>query len=892
MAQSEQRIEVLNGMRGYAILLVVFFHYFKNGLYTSGFHINIFGFPFYPLFFISNGWLGVNLFFIISGFVLFLPYATGKRSISSFQSFLDFYLYRAKRLFPLFFFSSFLLLSLLPSPVIREKVFDLFLAFTLNNAFFPSSFFPIFNIVLWSLSVEWWFSLIFPFIVLAFGKELKNKTFLIIYIFTLIFRGIFAFTILPSHPTFSYFFSNIFVRLDDFVLGMLLCDLYVHGWKKIFFQKYPRLTFISGLFLVFLAIYSYTFLPKLGGFFMFLSNILHIGVALLLLSLLFNPSGVRHWFFSNYAVQLIGMMCYSIYIWHYVIYERSVQNIFSAPQFVAYLLLTGIVSFLSYRFIEFGNKSLSDILPNHTHTVDPSSRPQQEDMDLFYRSSTTAIPSSPYSREKKGTISCFDFDGTITDQDSFLSFLIFLLQKNVLTRKELAIAVLSMLHPTVIFRREAMKQRFLRTCFSNTFRGSLAEHGSLFASTALLEIIRPSMLRRIEWHRAQGHRCILISATFDFYLEPWARSAGFEAVLASSLATRSNGMLSGEFSGKNCRGEEKVSRLQTYLGNLRDYEIYAYGDSSGDKALLRIADHAFYRKTRFDSDHYSFSHSLIKLLRPHQWIKNSFVLAGILFSHAWMQPFFLGRALLMAAAFCAISSATYIVNDAFDRARDRLHPTKKERPLALGVLSLRTAYLAAAFLFLFAIGVSSAISIGALAIVLGYFLLTLAYSLRFKHVVLLDVFILASGFLLRILAGTIAIGITPSNWLILCGFMLSLFLGFAKRSAELSRDTDASRARAVLSEYSPQLLASLLTITAAATILCYSLYTVSAETLALHGTSNLLYTVPLVAYGIFRTLYLLQRGVFGHDIASEIPRDRHLVLVSLFWIALSLFIIS
>ena len=177
---------------------------------------------------------------------------------------------------------------------------------------------------------------------------------------------------------------------------------------------------------------------------------------------------------------------------------------------------------------------------------------------------------------------------------------------------------------------------------------------------------------------------------------------------------------------------------------------------------------------------------LLRLLRPHQWVKNGFVFLGLLFGHAWADPARVTLAIDAFVAFCLVSSAVYVMNDIVDRERDRAHPKKRKRPLASGTVSMAAAIVL--MLVCGGAGLAMAwIGGGALpGIFFGYVALNVGYSFGLKHVVILDVFLIAAGFMLRILAGTLGIGIAPSQWLLLTGLLLTLFLGFAKRRAELS----------------------------------------------------------------------------------------------------------
>ncbi len=284
---------------------------------------------------------------------------------------------------------------------------------------------------------------------------------------------------------------------------------------------------------------------------------------------------------------------------------------------------------------------------------------------------------------------------------------------------------------------------------------------------------------------------------------------------------------------------------------------------------------------------------LFRLMRPHQWVKNSFVLVGLLFGHAWNDPALATQVLLAFAAFCLMSSAVYTINDMADVEQDRHHPKKSKRPLASGRISITAAALLGALLSGLSLVLALMASQTVMFILAGYALLNIAYTLRLKHVVILDIFIIATGFMLRILAGTLGVGIPPSQWLLLCGLMVTLFLGFTKRRAEilaLNEDNKTSH-RKVLEHYSPVLLDKMIGITAAGLIMSYSLYTMSPDTIRIHGTANLIYTVPFVMYGVFRYIYLLHHQNRGGDTSRDLVRDIHLLGVVTGWIATTLWLI-
>ncbi len=293
-------------------------------------------------------------------------------------------------------------------------------------------------------------------------------------------------------------------------------------------------------------------------------------------------------------------------------------------------------------------------------------------------------------------------------------------------------------------------------------------------------------------------------------------------------------------------------------------------------------------------------HPLIQLLRPHQWVKNGFVFAGLLFSHSWNDPDLTLQALSAFVAFCLISSAVYVMNDLLDREQDRCHPEKCRRPLASGAVSVPAALVLAAICLLLGLGLAFGLltALGLPAsqtpwVFVAYCLLNVAYSLGLKQVVVLDVFIIAAGFMLRLLAGTLGLGIWPSHWLLLCGLMLTLFLGFAKRRAEMNVPVAAGgQHRQVLDQYTPTMLDQFTTLSAGATMMAYSLYTVSAETIALHGTPWLIATVPCVLYGLLRYLYRLHRAGGGGDPARELLTDPHLLGTFGLWFVLVIWLLA
>ena len=285
---------------------------------------------------------------------------------------------------------------------------------------------------------------------------------------------------------------------------------------------------------------------------------------------------------------------------------------------------------------------------------------------------------------------------------------------------------------------------------------------------------------------------------------------------------------------------------------------------------------------------------LIRLMRPYQWIKNSFVLVGLVFGHGGDDPDLMREVLLLFAGFCLASSGIYVLNDVFDREADRIHPEKRNRPVAGGGVSVSLALVCAAVLGIAGLGLAWLVSAEAGLLVSVYVVLNIGYSAGLKHVAVLDVFLIASGFMLRILVGTLGVGIEPSHWLLGCGLMLTLFLGFAKRRAELATidSVDGAAQRKSLAAYSLPLLDRLITNCSAGAVIGYAFYTLDAETIAIHGTDQLIWTLPIVLYGVFRYLYALYREGAGADPARDLLRDPHLVGALIGWIALTSWLIT
>jgi 4-hydroxybenzoate polyprenyltransferase len=280
------------------------------------------------------------------------------------------------------------------------------------------------------------------------------------------------------------------------------------------------------------------------------------------------------------------------------------------------------------------------------------------------------------------------------------------------------------------------------------------------------------------------------------------------------------------------------------------------------------------------------TYALAKSLRPHQWIKNALVFGGLIFSQSLfqLQPMLLTiQAFLL---FCFAASSVYLLNDLNDLHEDRLHPKKKLRPLAAGLIS--PTLVRAAMLFLASLSLFGAFLINAAfgCIVATYLVMNIAYSVKLKHVVIVDVMIIAVGFVLRAVAGAVAIGAVPSPWLVLCTMTLALLVGFGKRRNELAVLKDgASDHRACLEGYSPQFLDLMMTISGAAAFVTYTLYTMADETAARFGSHALVLSTPFVIYGIFRYLFLIHEKSEGGDPSKLFATDKPMLVNGALWLS-------
>jgi 4-hydroxybenzoate polyprenyltransferase len=270
---------------------------------------------------------------------------------------------------------------------------------------------------------------------------------------------------------------------------------------------------------------------------------------------------------------------------------------------------------------------------------------------------------------------------------------------------------------------------------------------------------------------------------------------------------------------------------------------------------------------------------LPRALRVHQWPKNLFVFAAVIFAQQLGITSQVLRSLGAFAAFCAASSAVYLFNDIIDLERDRAHPEKRNRPLASGALSVRAAIGMLSALAVGALVAAGMLGAGFVCVILFYFALTVFYTLLLRNLVIVDVLVVAMCFVVRALGGAVALHVTFSNWLVVCTLFLALFLGLSKRRHEIGLlREDRAAHRTVLVQYSIAYLDHLIVIVAAATIITYTIYTCSPDVVQRLGTDKLYLTLPFVLYGLFRYFLLVHFQDGGGDPALTLARDWPLVL--------------
>jgi len=283
----------------------------------------------------------------------------------------------------------------------------------------------------------------------------------------------------------------------------------------------------------------------------------------------------------------------------------------------------------------------------------------------------------------------------------------------------------------------------------------------------------------------------------------------------------------------------------------------------------------------------------LRLIRVPQWIKNTFIFVPLLFSLNLFEFSFLSKTIAGFFIFCLTSSIVYVINDISDIEADRAHPVKKNRPLAAGRISLKSAYIVVAVLAVPVIISLLFFNYKFGILLFAYLLLNIFYSMSFKHIVILDIFSIAAGFMIRVVSGAYIIKVEISYWLILTTMFISLFLASMKRHSELRlliADQNTAT-RKVLSEYSTYLTGQISTVAASAVVICYALYTVSQRTVTIFGDERLIYTTPFVVFGIFRYMYLVYMNDEGENTTQMMIKDIPMIVTVSLYVITSVLII-
>lgn len=284
--------------------------------------------------------------------------------------------------------------------------------------------------------------------------------------------------------------------------------------------------------------------------------------------------------------------------------------------------------------------------------------------------------------------------------------------------------------------------------------------------------------------------------------------------------------------------------------------------------------------------------NILVSMRPKQWVKNLFVFAPLIFSKSlFIYPLNI-KAVAVFLIFCVVSGSVYIINDIADKDKDKSHPLKKLRPIASNRISTRAASRVAAALLPVSFILAYMIDTLFMTVLVIYFLINIMYSAFLKHVIFLDIFIIAIGFVLRTAGGGLAIHVEVSSWLILCTFLVALFLAMCKRRHELTLlKQEATNHRKILSQYSPYLLDQLIAVVTASTLITYALYTMSDDVYVKFGNNNLVYTIPFVLYGIFRYLYLVHQEDKGGNPTEIMMNDVPILINIGLWVLASALIL-
>lgn len=282
--------------------------------------------------------------------------------------------------------------------------------------------------------------------------------------------------------------------------------------------------------------------------------------------------------------------------------------------------------------------------------------------------------------------------------------------------------------------------------------------------------------------------------------------------------------------------------------------------------------------------------AIIQVMRINQWTKNLFVIAPLIFSLHFFEISSVVNTLIITLAFCLASSTVYIINDIMDRENDRKHPHKSNRPIANRTLSITQAIILAMLTLLSSIILAAILNINCLLVTIGYIVLNIAYSVKLKQLVIIDVLTIAIGFILRIFAGCFALGVNASHFILLTTFFIAIFIGFSKRKSEIQ--TSGNDSRMILQYYSAEMLNHFISISAGLTIICYSLYTIDPATIERFHTDKLLFSVIFVIYGVFRYLYLVNQPKAKDDPSETIVKDRAMLINVLLYVVFVVVLLS
>lgn len=287
-----------------------------------------------------------------------------------------------------------------------------------------------------------------------------------------------------------------------------------------------------------------------------------------------------------------------------------------------------------------------------------------------------------------------------------------------------------------------------------------------------------------------------------------------------------------------------------------------------------------------NQEKYSFYKEYINLMRPKQYIKNLFVLSAIVFSGNIIHISLFYKSMIAFICFCLISSAVYILNDIVDIEKDKCHPKKCKRPLASGAIKKEKAMILGVVLVIASISLSLLVNLKLTAVIILYLLNNILYSFKLKNIVLLDVCSIAIGFILRLLAGSVSVGVQLSNWIILCTFFLSLFLGLGKRKKEINTlKSSAGDHRKILKDYNEEIINQMITVVQSCTIVCYALYSTSSI-----DNPNMIFTTIFVIYGIFRYSYIINISDEGNP-TDVVLNDTSLKIDVFLWVVTCIIIL-